>query len=143
MILFDMAASEDRRESDSSSTSYKSSFHGPEAEDELPELVLVNPCHAAPVPIAELQPFSSRQSRNAYQVDSEGWNASGKDWPAIAEQGGDAEKSAGVEGQPGAEDEVVVMSQARMLLIASGMLLTYFLGVSVTLFRRPVSIHVC
>lgn len=122
-------ANDDRRDPDSPSTSYKSSLHTPEVQDELPGLTFVNPCHGAPAPIAELQPFSSRQSRNTYQADNDGRPA-GNDWPAIEEQHGDAEKGVGPDGEQDVESDIPVLSKSRMFLIASGMLLTYFLGVS-------------
>lgn len=119
-----------RRDPDSPSTSYKSSLDTPADEDHLHSLTLVNPCHAAPASIVELQPFSSRLSRQAGQgyptTDLEGRGQVG-----ISEEG-DEKGITPSEGQNGDEngDDAPVMSKARLFLIASGMLLTYFLGVS-------------
>jgi hypothetical protein len=97
-------------------------------EHGLHELTLVNPCHAAPTPMVELQPFSSRTSRKDDFITSP---SDHRTFPTIAENGGSDEKGSGLEGGEGHEGpSAPVLSKARMFLVASGMLLTYFLGVS-------------
>jgi hypothetical protein len=102
------------------------SSNGSDEEHALHELTLVNPCHAAPPPMAELQPFSSRQSRKEDYVTSPGDHAG---IPTIPETGEEKDSDA-YGNQGGQEGNAPTMSKARMFLVASGMMLTYFLGVS-------------
>jgi hypothetical protein len=80
--------------------------------------------------MAELQPFSSRQSRKEdYTIGSSGEHYI----PTIPETGDEKDhdlyrSQGGVEGERGSAGPT--MSKARMFLVASGMMLTYFLGVS-------------
>lgn len=119
---------------DSPSTSYKSRLDTPAEEDQLQTLTLVNPCYGAPAPTVELQPFSSRQSRQGYSTNEEGKGRVGE-WPVISEGtrwADEGEKAVGQDDHDvnGQDASLRVMSKPRMILIASGMLLTYFLGVS-------------
>lgn len=126
-----------RREPESPSTSYKSGLDTPAEEDQLPSLTLVNPCHAAPASIVELQPFSSRLSRHT-QSQVQGYQSTSTDLEVRAPVGiseeGDEKGYTPTERHDGEVqgDHAPVMSKARLFLIASGMLLTYFLGVSST-----------
>lgn len=123
-----------QRDPESPSTSYKSSLDTPADEDQLPGLTLVNPCHAAPASIVELQPFSSRLSRQAGQgYPTSDLEARGQ--VGISEEGDEKgiNPSEGHDGN-GDGDDALVISKARLFLIASGMLLTYFLGVSSYLY---------
>ena len=133
-----MTTRNNRRDPDSPSTSYKSSLDTPAEEDQLPSLTLVNPCHAAPASFVELQPFSSRVSRQG-QGQGQGYQNTDLDGRGQVgmgiEEGRDHEKgvvaSQAQDGEGEEEGDVgPVMSKARLFLIASGMLLTYFLGVS-------------
>jgi hypothetical protein len=125
----------------SPSTSHKGSLDSPlrlnpdEQEQGDHEVIFVNPCHAAPPLFAELQPFSSRQSRSGNKEVS-------SVWPTIHEHRHEFERAhdekvcQDVEdrnqgGDAGDEKEGErVMSKTKMFLTALGMCLTYFLGVS-------------
>lgn len=129
-----MTSHHNRRDPDSPSTSYKSSLDTPAEEDQLPSLTLVNPCHAAPASFVELQPFSSRLSRQGQGQGYQNTDLEGRGQVGIAEEGDHEKGAMPSQSQDGAgeeeEDIGPVMSKARLFLIASGMLLTYFLGVS-------------
>lgn len=108
--------------STSPSTSYKPSLH--DDDDDTNAITLVNPCHGAPPDSAELRPFSSRQSNSPVQLTRTGTFAPIDEdeksaWPQDEEAG-----SSG-----GGDASAPVLSKPKMILIASGMLLTYFLGV--------------
>lgn len=116
-------------EINSPSTSYKGSLdlEPSKSPDEAEhELTFVNPCYAAPTPFSELQPFSSRQSQSKIEhAQPEG----GHTWAPILESDekgfhqGEGRDIAG-------EENERTMSKTKMFLVASGMCLTYFLGVS-------------
>jgi hypothetical protein len=126
----------------SPSTSYKCSLDSPlrlnpdEQEQGDHEITFVNPCHAAPPLFAELQPFSSRQSRQGNRDFS-------PVWPTIHEHEHGRERTHDEKGTRqdvenrdqgggagGETDGERMMSKTRMFLTALGMCLTYFLGVS-------------
>jgi len=120
-------------DSNSPSTSYKGSFDTPSHSSPNghgdDEITFVNPCYAAPPPVVELQPFSSRQSRQCDYVDGREPSS----WPTILEHD-EKDVHRNIEGIPqGSGSEVEgerVMSKTKMFLTALGMCLTYFLGVS-------------
>jgi hypothetical protein len=125
----------------SPSTSYKGSLdtplrlHPDEQEQGDHEITFVNPCHAAPPLFAELQPFSSRQSRQGHREISTAWPTiyehrhehEGAHDEKVCQDVEDRNQGAGSGGE---NDGERVMSKTKMFLTALGMCLTYFLGVS-------------